>query len=310
MSRNVLSGNEVRFLNDRFMVENDSWKGVILQRALREERKRRSKDLSTDVNESDNAISPDVFQELGTASEPLDPIKSAEQEAADLLSRSREEAESIAHNIREDAKARAAMMVEKAQGEAKEIIQSAKTAAEADLGKIKGFAEEEGRKEGFEKGYAEGTEKARSECKAEYAEVLRHWNDLLVKTVDERKKTILESRALVIDVVGEALYQCLKDESVRNSSVVLKFVNEALKKAQDRVHLRVHLNPSDLKIVEGMKKELQVSVGTNDLEFIADGRIEKGGCLLETEMGSIDARLSTVVSRVKDTLGDSGDRGG
>lgn len=310
MSRNVLSGNEVRFLNDRFIVENASWKGVILQRAQNEERRRQKRNV-TESNDPDEIVPSVVFDELGVESPlpPVDPVQTAEQEAETLLARSREEAEAIAHNIREDAKARAAMMVEKAQAEAKEVLQNAKAAAEAEVEKIKKAAEEDGRKAGFDQGKAEGLEKAHAECKAEYADVLRHWNDVLVKTIEERKRAILESRPLMVDLVGEALYQCLKDEAARRPEMVLRFVGEALQKAHDRVHLRVHLNPSDLGIVEAKKKEFQVSIGTSGIEFVADGRIEKGGCLLETEMGSIDARLSTIVSQVKDTLEDLGDRG-
>jgi flagellar biosynthesis/type III secretory pathway protein FliH len=38
------------------------------------------------------------------------------------------------------------------------------------------------------------------------------------------------------------------------------------------------------------------------MELVADARIERGGCLLETESGMVDVRLSTVVEQVKESL--------
>ena len=84
--------------------------------------------------------------------------------------------------------------------------------------------------------------------------------------------------------------------------MVVEFSREALSKAQDRVHLKLHLNPEDLREVELQKDQLKLSVGAGHLELVPDARIEKGGCLLETEAGSVDVRLPTLVSQAKEAL--------
>ena len=307
MSRNVLSGDEIRFLSDGFPVENGAWQGVIRQRA-QEDTQRRHRHALPVVSGGEGEIVPaDVFRELGSEAipvsvEPVDPRQAAIEEAEALLQRAQEEAETLASNIKEDAKARAAMMVEKAQAEVKEILENAKTGAEAEIDRLKRVASEEGRKTGLEQGMSEGRVQGSAEAKAEVAGVLADWNSVLGKTVEERKRTLTESEPLVVELVGDALYRCLQDEGVHRPEMVLRFVAEVLKKAHDRVHLMVHLNPADLATVEAKKTELQFSIGSSRIELVPDGRIEKGGCLLETEAGSIDARLSTVVSQVKGAL--------
>jgi len=62
------------------------------------------------------------------------------------------------------------------------------------------------------------------------------------------------------------------------------------------------VNPADLEEFEANRERLQLTVGSGPLELVADARIEQGGCLLETEAGSIDARLTTIASQVKESL--------
>ncbi len=306
MGRNVLSGDEVRFLTNGFQVENGSWKNEIAKRA-REDADKRLRSVSETVKDGTDRdlISQDVLREVGSDLHPVeavDPRQAAADEAEALLAQAREEAESLASNMKEDAKVRAAMMVEKAQTEAKEILRQAKVAAEAEIEVLKKQASEMARIEGLEQGTREGLEKGRQEGKAEYDGVLGEWTGVLQKTIEERNRSLGEMQPLLVELVGEALYGCLKDEGVRNPQMVLRFVEEALSRAHDRVHLTVHLNPENLATVEAKRSELQMSVGSGRIELVPDGRIEKGGCLLETEAGSIDARLSTIVSQVKGAL--------
>jgi flagellar assembly protein FliH len=305
MTRNVLSGDEVKQVPGGFTVENASWEGTILARARQEADRRKRMSVLVSAATGDEVVPAAVFEELGAPaqpSEPVDPRQAALEEAEALLQRAKEEAEIAAAHVKEDAKARASLMVEKAQTEAREVLEKARNEAAAEAERLRSRVAEEGRVQGFEQGRSEGLEKGRAEGRAEFADSLRHWGQVLEKTVEERKRALNEVRSLVVELVGEALYRCLKDEAVRRSDVVVKFVADALDKAHDRVHLKVHLNPGDLAVVEEHRKELQVSVGSNRIELVPDGRIEKGGCLLETEAGSVDARLSTIVTQTMDAL--------
>ena len=118
----------------------------------------------------------------------------------------------------------------------------------------------------------------------------------------ERKRTLEEMKPILVELVGEALNQCLKKEAKRHGQMVVEFSHNAIKNAQDMVHLKLRLNPEDIEEIESQKEALQLSVGAGNLELVADERIERGGCLLETEAGSVDVRIPTVVSRVKESL--------
>ena len=106
---------------------------------------------------------------------------------------------------------------------------------------------------------------------------------------------------LLVELVGEALKKCLNEEAGKGDLVV-NLVGEALLKAQDRVHLKLHLNPADMNEIEAHRNELQLTVGAAEMELIADARIERGGCVLDTEDGTVDVRLNTVVDKIKESL--------
>jgi flagellar assembly protein FliH len=185
--------------------------------------------------------------------------------------------------------------------EAVEVARNAREEAEKEALAVKEVAAEQGRLEGFEQGRQEGFGQGQVEGKNSYADLTKNLTSVLTSLSEERKKIIADFQPLLIELVGESLKRCLKKES-ENSSMVIEFVKEVLRKAQDRVDLKLHLNPADVGEIETQKKQLQLSVGAGELEIIPDARIERGGCLLETEAGSVDARIATIVDQVKETL--------
>ena len=220
----------------------------------------------------------------------------------ELLEKAKEESEEKAKEIEQSAKKNAFEILERARWEASDIVAKAKEEAEKEIQVVKDTATENGRQEGLEKGRKEGFEKGREEGRQTYDELVRKWNGLLEGIAFERKKRMGELQPLLVELVSKALSLCLKKEAENSSNLVLGLTEEVLRKAQDRVHLKLHLNPADIAEVEDQKTRLQLSVGAGALELVADGRIEKGGCVLETEAGSVDARLSTVVNQIKNSL--------
>jgi flagellar biosynthesis/type III secretory pathway protein FliH len=119
--------------------------------------------------------------------------------------------------------------------------------------------------------------------------------------VAQRKGVLSDLKPFLLELVQEGLRRCLKREA-DSGGLVGQFAQEALQKALDRVHLRFHLNPQDVKELESRRGELAALSGSRELEIVADPRVERGGVLLETEAGSVDARIGTVVDRLKGAL--------
>jgi flagellar assembly protein FliH len=74
--------------------------------------------------------------------------------------------------------------------------------------------------------------------------------------------------------------------------VIGHVVRTAMRKVADPRHLTLRLNPKDIDTVRAFQRELlpDDDVGA-DLGLEADESIGKGGCIIETQLGDVDARI-------------------
>jgi flagellar biosynthesis/type III secretory pathway protein FliH len=67
--------------------------------------------------------------------------------------------------------------------------------------------------------------------------------------------------------------------------------------------ITVHLNPEDHKVITASNEEFRDAFDrTKRIVFKEDEAIMKGGCVVETEVGTIDARLETQLKAIKKAL--------
>ncbi|QDT27445.1 flagellar assembly protein H [Gimesia panareensis] len=88
-----------------------------------------------------------------------------------------------------------------------------------------------------------------------------------------------------------------KPESVR------PMMSEALKLASGAQQIRFRLNPIDVEhLGQNTKNFISNLTGCQDCEIIEDETISPGGCLIETQHGTIDATLETQLERISEEL--------
>jgi flagellar biosynthesis/type III secretory pathway protein FliH len=74
----------------------------------------------------------------------------------------------------------------------------------------------------------------------------------------------------------------------------------ALRKAYVRDRLQVVCNPEDLALVEQAEETLQAQVGTlKNLELVGDRRVQRGGVVVRTPGGDVDATLGSQLDRLR-----------
>jgi flagellar assembly protein FliH len=293
MGHEVLSRRDYEFVDQGYLIDNGPWQEKIKKMAERQKIVGLVQSWPTlGVDEFKPDFLPENPDANGVAGQ-----SSSVSVLTDVVAESEEKAKVIEQNARKNAYE----VVEKARWEADEILNISREEAEKESGAIRETAKEQGHKEGFDKGNQEGFVEGEIAGKNSYSDSIKNLNGLMENLTSERKKLIGDLQPLLVELVGEALKRCLNQEAEKGSLVV-QLAQEALSKAQDRVHLKLHLNPDDMSEIEAHKKQLQLTVGAGEMELIADGRVERGGCLLETEGGTVDVRLNTVVDQVKESL--------
>lgn len=167
----------------------------------------------------------------------------------------------------------------------------------------------------YKRGFEDGTREAEK--------MLRE--DFEARVSDERKKTTLRvivqleslmeniqkeyshlqqrSEEIVIRFTLAIAEQILRREVKIDDTVVLQQIKEGLRRVLGVDHIKVRVNPID----EAMVREHRAAIASGsdslrDMLIEADEKVERGGCILESDSGNVDVRLSTQLKRIEAVL--------
>ncbi len=181
-----------------------------------------------------------------------------------------------------EAEREASAIVEEAKNQANDILQSAEEQLKAKL--------DEGYQIGQQQGYHDGIEKAKLEALVRYEEIKKALSE-----THEMRKTILVNleEDLIRLAISIAEKIIVKQLSVAPETI-LDIVKEACCQFRQAEQITIFVNPEDGYLLRQRKTELQEVLGEYCRVYIIDeGGLSQGSCMLETENGLIDARLTT-----------------
>ena len=171
--------------------------------------------------------------------------------------------------------------------EAERLVAEARAAAERELAAARDEAERLRRKaelEGREKGLGAVTE-------------------LLVgarlATAKARANAEGDLRALAVRIAEKILGR----ELALDGNAVVDVAAEALRHVGEPRELVLRCSPDDLAALErGKPRLIERCRAAQALSFSPDDAIARGGCIIETELGVVDARLSTQLEAIERAL--------
>jgi flagellar assembly protein FliH len=97
--------------------------------------------------------------------------------------------------------------------------------------------------------------------------------------------------------------QIVAARAAREEEVVLETINRCISEILDAGKIKVRVNPNQRQFVQDsidLIKEQNDSV--NQIVIEADSRVSPGGCVIETDSGSADGRLSSQLATLKREL--------
>jgi type III secretion protein L len=147
-------------------------------------------------------------------------------------------------------------------------------------------------------------ERLRNEAVAEGREKgLSAVTELLVSARAEAARTRREShtelRTLAVKIAEKLLGKAL----ALDPAVVVDIAAEALGHAGEPRALRLRCHPDDLTLLErGRPRLLERCRSVGALRIEADDEVPRGGCILESELGVVDARLNVQLDAIERAL--------
>lgn len=173
-------------------------------------------------------------------------------------------------------------IIQKAQAQAQAIRQE----AQAILNKVedeKAKAIKQGQEVGRQKGYQEVTQ-------------------LIAKTKKWRQQQFESAQKDMLNLVYSIVEKIIDHDFSKRKEAIVDLIRPAMEQAIGKnIVIRVH--PDDYEKVKKQQTHLTQTIdATRTIQIRPDEKVELNGCLVETEIGTIDAQLSTQLKAIRHAL--------
>jgi flagellar assembly protein FliH len=158
-------------------------------------------------------------------------------------------------------------------------------------------ARELGRQRGMQEGRATGTEEARREAEAELSRI----RSIAGKLQGALDAGIEGLEDVAVEIAFEAVCKMLGSAAVSREGM-RALVQEAAGRVAGAERVTVRLHPGDMAALQTAGALDTVLAPQQSVHWAADKSIALGGCLIETDGGTLDARLETQVERLRAAL--------
>ena len=150
-----------------------------------------------------------------------------------------------------------------------------------------------------------GREEAIKELQANYTQNLHQKYleyDEMMKSIEEQMVVYSESFDKIVIDSSFLIASKIINNSISESPIISDTIKESLGKIIGANNIVFRLNPSDIELIKESEENFLDNNSYSNLKFEADARIDVGGCFVESEIGNVDARISSRLNELKNIL--------
>jgi len=227
-------------------------------------------------------------------------IEKAEAEAERIIKEAEQRAFEEIQNKTEEAR----LAKQQADEEKTRIIDEANRDSEA-LRREAADEVERIRKEAYEEGYKAGHEEGFSSGKPEVERLVEQIHAIIDRTLEKRNEIIEQSETQLINLVLLIAKKVVKVISENQKNVVINNVIQALRKLKSRGEVLIKVNLDDVELTtEHVKDFMRMVDNVQSVTVVEDSTVDKGGCVIETDFGEIDARISSQLQEIEEKINE------
>ena len=178
---------------------------------------------------------------------------------------------------------------------------------------------DEREEQAYQKGFAAGKADGLVEGENSGFELGIQKIEPLVKSIEEaliqlnriREETFQQIEKEVVELALAIAQKVICHEIAIDRETVVCVAREALAKVDDPGKVTIKMSPSDLQFINETKYQLSNLISNVDnITLEAEDSIQSGGCVIETDLGEIDARIEKQLQAVEQSFRNSMDRNG
>ncbi len=194
-----------------------------------------------------------------------------------------------------EVREQAGAIFEDAQASAEKILEDARAQAL--------MLKEEARQSGIEEGYQKGMEDAAKQLEAQEAELQAHYETIRQQLEEDYQQELREAEPKLVNVVCRLLHKMTGILAEDYQDVMVHIIDQALQELDSSEKITIKVSEDDYADVYSQMDRLKQQVNSNiELELIADTKLSKLQCLIETETGIINCSLGEQLDRLCTSL--------
>ena len=157
--------------------------------------------------------------------------------------------------------------------------------------------------EGYKKGRLDAEQDFKLEMekiKSEYASLMTLFQNAVNQLIDKREKIWQESEHEIIKLILAISGKIVGEEISNNGKDVITYVvKEALSHVSGKKIVALRLSPDDAKKINLLE---EMKLVDKNVKILEDGAITSGGCVIETDFGSVDCQIETRWEEIRKAL--------
>lgn len=154
----------------------------------------------------------------------------------------------------------------------------------------------------YEKGFREGQESIRIKTERDYVEKLLQKTQqfsLILSTINEKLLPYEDIFDKAVIELAIMIAEKIIVREIAKETIITDILRKAIKKIIGANDIIIKLNPSDFEKIITDSQTMLLEQSIAKIKFEQNDSIEIGGCLVETDIGNVDARISTQIDEIK-----------
>lgn len=94
----------------------------------------------------------------------------------------------------------------------------------------------------------------------------------------------------------------LVDDMPVSAEIVERAIATAMRQVEESSHYTIFVNPGDLQLLQSKTSTLLGGNDTRQITITASSEVSRGGCIVETPFGRVDARRETKLELLRNTI--------
>lgn len=154
----------------------------------------------------------------------------------------------------------------------------------------------------YERGRQDGEKALSEQLLRQRGELIELQNGVLKSLKDSITNVTGECEGAMVALALEIAGKLVADMPI-SSEMVESAVREALANVEQKGSLIVLLNPMDFEMLQNANAPVLLSdVGGERMKFQSSPQVTRGGCMVHTSFGVVDARRETKLEAIKESL--------